>query len=61
MLNEAARVACPGARCVLLSHEIRLMTDLLETSTDWITERIIPISITGLHPRIYILKKRTTP
>jgi len=57
MLKEAARVARPGARCVLISHEIRLISSLLETSTDWVVQRLIPITITGLHPRIYILKK----
>jgi tRNA (guanine6-N2)-methyltransferase len=56
LLQEAARVARPGARFVLLTHEIRLMDSLLENSPSWLAVEIIPISIAGLHPRIYILE-----
>jgi tRNA (guanine6-N2)-methyltransferase len=57
LLNEAARVAKPNARCVLLTHEIRLINDLLEGSADWKVEEIITLSLSGLHPKIYVLKK----
>lgn len=61
LLREAARVARAGARCVLLTHEIRLMSSLLDTSPDWAVDQVIQLSLTGLHPRIYILKKRNLP
>jgi tRNA (guanine6-N2)-methyltransferase len=60
LIKEAARVARPEARCVFLTHEIRLMNDLLENSSDWKTKEVIQLSITGLHPKLYLLE-RTTP
>ncbi len=58
LLKEAARVARLGARCVLLTHEIRLMTDLLAASPEWKTEDVIQLSLTGLHPKIYSLQRK---
>ncbi len=57
ILNEAARVSRPGGRAVILSHEVRLLTSLVENSPDWSIEDILPITITGLHPRIFSLKR----
>ncbi|MBE0696563.1 MAG: methyltransferase domain-containing protein [Anaerolineaceae bacterium] len=57
LLQEAARVARPAARCVFLTHEIRLMSDLLENSPEWKIEEVIQISLTGLHPKIYIVER----
>lgn len=61
LLKEAARVTKPGGRAVLLTHEIRLMTALVEASADWAVEDIIPLTITGLHPRIFRLKRAVVP
>jgi tRNA (guanine6-N2)-methyltransferase len=58
LLREAARVAKPGARCVLLSHEVRLMESLLEDSPIWDLEQNIRVALGGLYPRIYVLKRR---
>lgn len=58
LLNEAARVAKPGARCVIISHEIRLMETLLDESTHWKTEQVIRIMLGGLHPRIFVLRRK---
>ena len=55
LLKEAARVARPGARCVLLTHEIHLMEGLLENMPEWQVQDILQLSLAGLHPRIYIL------
>lgn len=55
LLNEAARVAKPNARFVLITHEIRLMNGLLENSPDWKVDHVLPITLNGLHPRIYVL------
>lgn len=57
LLAEAARVARPGARCVLLSHEVRLMERLLAGSERWALERATRVDLGGLHPRIYELRR----
>lgn len=57
LLAEAARVARPGARCVLLSHEVRLMERLLAEQPVWQPEEIIRIDLGGLHPRIFVLRR----
>ena len=58
ILKEAARVARPGARAVFLTHEIRLMEIILNVSREWDLQEIFPITINGLHPRIYLLTRR---
>jgi 23S rRNA G2445 N2-methylase RlmL len=57
-LAEAARVAKPGARFVVITHEIRLMDATLERTHDWQVLRTLPITLRGLHPRIYVLQRR---
>ena len=57
MLQEAARVAEPGARFVLITHEIRLLDALLRESITWATERIMRVTLGGLHPRIFVLRR----
>jgi tRNA (guanine6-N2)-methyltransferase len=57
LLQEAARVAKPGAPFVLITHEVRLIARLLERSQDWNVEQVLPITIAGLHPRIYVLRR----
>jgi predicted RNA methylase len=57
LLAEAARVARPGARCVLLSHEVRLMERLLAGSAIWALEQATRVDLGGLHPRIYELRR----
>lgn len=58
LLGEAARVARPGARCVLLSHEVRLMERLLADSPAWTLEQQIRVDLGGLFPRIFVLVKQ---
>jgi len=57
-LHEAARVARSGARFVLITHEIRLMESVMAQSETWSLERAIPVNLRGLHPRIYVLRRR---
>lgn len=57
MLRELARVTAPGAKCVLLTHEIRLMDSLLRQQPFWLLEQSIQINLRGLHPRIYVLRR----
>jgi 23S rRNA G2445 N2-methylase RlmL len=57
VLREAARIAKPGARCVLVTHEIRLMERVLAETMEWALEQSIRITLRGLHPAIYVLRK----
>ncbi len=57
ILREAARVAEPGARFALITHEIRLLDSILRDSPAWSTERIMRVSLGGLHPRIFLLRR----
>jgi ubiquinone/menaquinone biosynthesis C-methylase UbiE len=57
LLQEAARVAKPGARACVLTHEVRLMDSLLDSS-DWVKEQVFMLSVGGLHPRIYLINRR---
>lgn len=58
VLVEAARVAKPGARFVLITHEVRLMESLLPLAQAWQVEQAIRVNLRGLHPRIYRLLRR---
>lgn len=57
ILSEAARLARKDALCILLTHEIQLMTSTLRAQSHWKPENIYPIVLRGLHPRIYVLKR----
>lgn len=57
LLAEAARVARPGARCALLSHEVRLMERLLADSPVWLVDEAIRVDLGGLYPRIFVLRR----
>ena len=57
ILEEAARVANHGARFALITHEIRLMEGLLAETSLWTTERVLPVTLSGLHPRIFLLRR----
>jgi len=59
VLRELARVAAPGARFVALTHEISLMEDLIEEDPDWVVRDIIRVAQGGLHPRLFVLQRRT--
>ena len=58
ILREAARVAEPGARFALITHEIRLLESLLRDSASWTTERVLRVTLGGLHPRIFLLRRK---
>lgn len=57
VLDEAARISVPGARFALITHEIRLMDALLPHSA-WALDQTIRVNLRGLHPRIYVLRRR---
>jgi ubiquinone/menaquinone biosynthesis C-methylase UbiE len=59
ILAEAHRVACPGGRLLLLTHEIDLMESILPSFTDcWTLEDVVRVFQGGLHPRVYVLRRR---
>lgn len=57
VLAEAARVARPGALFSLITHEVHLMGSLLEKSSQWQVEGVQRITLGGLHPRIFVLRR----
>lgn len=60
IFNEAARIASVGARFVVLSHEVRLMAALLTQDKHWTKESELPITLRGLHPRIYVMRRNSS-
>lgn len=58
ILTEAARVAVPNALFAIITHEIRLMDTLIPQHTKyWQPEQVVKITLNGLHPRIYLLRR----
>lgn len=60
-LAEAARVAAPGARMAIISHEARLMSDSLARNPAWELLEERRISLNGIFPRIYLLRRASAP
>jgi hypothetical protein len=57
MLAEAARVARPGARCVLLTQETRLLSACIDQERRWKLCELYKIELRGLYPRIFVLER----
>ena len=58
-LQEAARVAMPLAKLIVLTHEITLFERVLQDFSDvWKLEEVVKVFQGGLHPRIYVLRKK---
>jgi 23S rRNA G2445 N2-methylase RlmL len=57
ILREAGRVAKPGAKFVLITHEVRLMESLLAESDTWTAQQVIRVALGGLYPRIFVLQR----
>ncbi|MEO1164903.1 MAG: methyltransferase domain-containing protein [Chloroflexota bacterium] len=58
VLQEAARVANVGARCVAITHEITLMREVLDTLSVWRVVSEQKITLSGLHPRIFVMERQ---
>lgn len=59
LLSEAARVAAPMARMVLLSHELRLLDNALaDLSHLWAIQQIVGVRSGGMMPRIFVCERR---
>lgn len=58
VLSEINRLAAPGARIALISHEVRLMEELLGLLKDlWQWQETIKITQENWRPRIYVIVK----
>lgn len=58
-LQEAARVAMPSAKLIVLTHEISLFERVLHDFSDvWDIEEVIKVFQGGLHPRMYVLRRK---
>jgi len=55
LLAEAKRLAKPGAACIFLTQECKLMQRCLRDS-HWRLSAEIPIKLSGLHPRLFVLR-----
>lgn len=61
VLEEAARIAKPDARFALISHEVRLLENLLSRMPGWSVEDTLKVELRGLHPRIFLLRRTRQP
>lgn len=56
-LAECARIAAPGARLVLLTHEIRLLERVLQAQNGWQVQQEFRVFHGGHYPRVWLLYK----
>jgi ubiquinone/menaquinone biosynthesis C-methylase UbiE len=57
ILHEAARIAQHNAVFVCITHEISLLEGLLASQHAWRIEQTLRVTLRGLHPRIYMLRR----
>jgi 23S rRNA G2445 N2-methylase RlmL len=57
ILKETARVAKTGATFAIITHELRLMERVLQENKNWLIKNQHMVTLTGLHPRIFILER----
>jgi ubiquinone/menaquinone biosynthesis C-methylase UbiE len=58
ILAETARVAQPGARMVLLTHEVRLLDRVAAQYTQqWSLQEVIRVRSGGMTPRVYLFRR----
>jgi len=59
LLERAHAAAAPGARLVVLTHEIRMMERCLRQSARlWTEYQAVRVFQKGHHPRIYVLTRK---
>ena len=56
-LAEMARVGTPGARCAVLTHEIKLFERVLKEQKAWELVSSLRVAHSGHHPRMYGLER----
>lgn len=60
MLEEAARVAAPGAAFLVLTHDLRLFERcLVPAGRWWQAERAVQVFQKGHHPVVHLLRRRS--
>ncbi|MDM7829985.1 methyltransferase [Cellulomonas edaphi] len=57
LLQSAHRLAAPGARLLVLTHEIKLMERCLRETEQWTVRSVTRVFAKGHHPRIYVLDR----
>jgi len=58
LLEELARVTCPGGRLVLVTHAIKRFEARLSAAAGlWRPVSVYPVFQGGLHPRIYVCER----
>ncbi|MDC7122560.1 class I SAM-dependent methyltransferase [Cellulomonas fimi] len=56
VLRAARAAAAPGARCVVVTHEVKVMERCLrEASALWSVRETLRVFAKGHHPRVYVL------
>lgn len=59
LIGEAARVAAPGARMVLLTHEVRLLERVAaQYAEEWHVEQAVRVRSGGMAPRIFVFRRK---
>ena len=58
LFKEMARVTRSDARIILLTHEIRLVEQVVSNYSEFQVDHTLQITQRGLHPKIYVLRKR---
>ena len=59
LLTELARMATANARCVILTHEIKLFERVLAEQSVWRLVDSVRVAHSGHHPRVYGLERAT--
>lgn len=57
LFQEVARVLKRGGVFVVITHEVKLMEAVLLVVKKWEVEREIKVTLSGLTPRIYVLRR----
>jgi 23S rRNA G2445 N2-methylase RlmL len=58
LLEEAARLAAPGARFAVITHELRLFDACLaDVQGTWQSERTFRLVQSGQRPQVYLLRR----
>jgi len=56
VLRAARAAAAPGARCVVVTHEVKVMERCLREAADlWTLRQTLRVYAKGHHPRVYVL------
>ncbi len=62
IITEAARVAAPGARMCLLTHEVRLIERVFaQHASVWTLSTVVRVRTGGMMPRIYLAQRTMAP